>query len=91
MSVVTAADVRTFVSDFLKKKLEGQRGDVPEELPYDYDLLLSGTIDSIGLLELVTATNEHYGGEIDFDGLDAEQMTVVGPFCRYVSEQIAKS
>ena len=91
MSVVTPNDVRTFVSEFLRKKLEGQSGNVPAELPDDYDLLLSGTIDSIGLLELVTVVNEHYGREIDFEGLDAEQMTVVGPFCRYVSEQMAKS
>jgi len=90
MSVVTAADVRIFLSEFLQKKLEGQTGDVPADLPDDYDLLLSGTIDSIGLLELVTATSEHFGREIDFDGLDAEQMTVVGPFCRYVSEQMVK-
>ena len=90
MSAVTPADVRTFISEFLQKKLEGQGGAVPSDLPDDYDLLLSGTIDSLGLLELVTATNEHYGREIDFEGLDAEQMTVVGPFCRYVSEQMAK-
>jgi acyl carrier protein len=63
---------------------------VPEVLPDDCDLMLAGMIDSMGILELLTALNEHFGVEIDFEGLEPESMTVVGPLCRFVSEQISK-
>jgi acyl carrier protein len=44
----------------------------------------------LGLLDLITAFQEHCGREIDFDALDPEQMTVVGPLCDFVSAQMAK-
>src|SRR5437762_982190 len=47
------------------------------------DLLLSGVIDSLGLVELMTALQERCGREIDFDALDPEQMTKVGPLCDF--------
>jgi acyl carrier protein len=47
-------------------------------------------VDSLGLLELMTALQEHCGREIDFDALDPEQMTVVGPLCNFVAGEMAK-
>ncbi|MHB8616309.1 MAG: phosphopantetheine-binding protein [Candidatus Acidiferrales bacterium] len=91
MSAVTPDDVRMFLTGFIQKRLAAQGQDLPNELPDECDLLLSGVIDSLGLLELVAAVNQHYGREIDFEALDPEQMTVIGPLCRYVSEEIAKS
>jgi hypothetical protein len=38
----------------------------------------------------VTAFQEHCGCEIDFDALDPERMTVVGPLCDFVSSQVAR-
>jgi acyl carrier protein len=46
-------------------------------------------IDSLGLLDLMSAIQQHCQQEIDFEALDPEQLTVVGPLCRYVSEQLA--
>ena len=43
------------------------------------------------LLEVLTAVNQYYGREIDFEALDPEQMTVIGPLCRYISDEMAKS
>jgi acyl carrier protein len=48
------------------------------------DLLLDGYIDSLGLLELTEALNGYVGFEIDFDALDPEEMTIVGPLCAFV-------
>jgi acyl carrier protein len=87
MSAVTPDDVRLFLTGFIQKRLVAQAQDLPNELSDDCDLLLSGVIDSLGLLELVTAVNQHYGREIDFETLDPEQMTVVGPLCKFVAEQ----
>src|SRR5712692_2322588 len=54
MSVVTPSDVRLFLLEYLRRKLEangrGLSEDLPEDLPEDCDLLLSGVIDSLGLL-----------------------------------------
>lgn len=89
MSNVTPNDVRIFLLGFLRKRLSAQGQYPPDELSDDCDLLLSGIIDSLGLLELVVAVNQQYGQKIDFETLDPEQMTVVGPFCNFVSGQIS--
>jgi acyl carrier protein len=82
--------MRAFLRNYLVEKLASQGRDAPKELADDCDLLLSGMIDSLGLLELVTAFQEHCGCEIDFDALDPERMTVVGPLCDFVSSQVAR-
>lgn len=91
MNAVSPDDVRTFVTGFVQKKLAARGNERPTELSDDCDLLLSGVIDSLGLLELVMAVKQHYGREIDFEALDPEQITIVGPLCRFVAEQIGSS
>ena len=75
---VSADDIRAIVA----AEVEGPVGD-------DLDLLASGVIDSFGFLELVAAVEESLGIELDFDGLAAEELTVVGPFCRYAAAAAA--
>ena len=90
MSVVTPTDVRAFLTDHIRQQRHvAGRGPV-EDLPEDCDLMLSGVIDSLGLLELVTALSEHFGQEISFETLDPEHMTVVGPLCSFVAEQLSQ-
>ena len=89
MNAASVDDVRTFVTGFVQKKLAAQGHDQPHQLSDECDLLLSGLIDSLGLLELVTAVTQHYGREIDFEMLDPEQMTIVGPLCRFVAESLS--
>jgi acyl carrier protein len=91
MSAVSPGDVRIFLKGFIQKRLAAQGQDPLDELPDNCDLLLSGVIDSLGLLELVTAVNEHYGREIDFEDLDPDHMTIVGPFCDFVADRMAKA
>jgi len=81
---------RAFLRTYLAGRLASQGREFPEEFGDDCDLLLTGVIDSLGLLDLITAFQEHYGCEIDFDALDPEQMTIVGPLCDFVSAQTAK-
>ena len=91
MSATSAKDVRTFLESYLTEKLREQGRDMPVDLPDNCDLLLTGIIDSVGLLELIGAVQKYCEREIDFEGLDPESMTVLGPFCRYVSEQTASN
>jgi acyl carrier protein len=89
MSEASSEQIRAFLQQYiLEKALSGGKG-APGELADDCDLLLSGMIDSLGLLDLMTAIQRHCQREIDFEALDPEQLTVVGPLCRYVSEQLA--
>ncbi len=91
MSIATPDAIQSFLQEYVAKTLREQAREVPASLPDDCDLLLSGYIDSLGLLELMTALQDHFGREIDFDELDAEQMTIVGPLKRFVAEQLAKT
>jgi acyl carrier protein len=64
---------------------------MPVDLPDDCDLLLSGIIDSVGLLELISAVQKYCDREIDFEELEPESMTVLGPLCRYISENMSNN
>ena len=82
--------LRAFLRTYLAEKLTSQGREMAIDFGDDCDLLLSGVIDSMGLLDLITALQEHCGREIDFDALEPEQMTVVGPLCDFVSSQVAR-
>ncbi len=84
------ADVRGFLMGFLAERLEAQGRIFANDLPDDYDLLLSGLLDSMGLLEMMTALQHEFGDAMDFELLDPEQISVVGPLCRFVAEQHAQ-
>jgi acyl carrier protein len=91
VSSIGADDVRRFILEHLAEQLRVQGRSLPTDLPDDYDLMLSGLIDSLDLLELMTALAEHCGGEIDFEAIDPDQMTILGPLSRFVAEEAARS
>jgi acyl carrier protein len=87
MSAISPAEVRLFLKDYINRKLEETGRPSYEDLADDCDLLLSGMIDSMGLLELMGELQEFSDSHIDFDIVDPEEMTIVGPLCRFVSQQ----
>jgi acyl carrier protein len=87
MNKITPRDVQVFLTEYLARKLQSNGRVSVEELPEDCDLLLTGMIDSIGFLELVAALEKFANREIDFEMLDPEEMTIVGPLCKFVAEQ----
>jgi acyl carrier protein len=89
MIEASSEQIRIFLQQYILEKSVARGREAPGELADDCDLLLSGMIDSLGLLDLMSAIQEHCQQEIDFEALDPEQLTVVGPLCRYVSEQVA--
>jgi acyl carrier protein len=62
-------------------------GMAPEDVSDDFDLREAGVVDSLGFLELVTALEDQLGIELDFEALDPEQLTTVGPLVRHVAAQ----
>jgi hypothetical protein len=84
----TPDDIRLFVEAFLNRKLR-ERAQAPlSSLPDDYDLLLSGLLDSLAFVEMIAATGEYFEGEVDFESIDPEKLTIIGPLCVFVSEQL---
>ena len=90
MNSATPENVRVFVADFLNRKLKDRGRGPLSDLPDDFDMLLSGALDSLAFVEMMMAAGEHFVGEIDFESLDPEKMTVLGPLCVFVSEQLTR-
>jgi acyl carrier protein len=91
MSIVTREEVRAHLMTQLEELLALDGRPMPTDITDDYDLLLSGLLDSLDLLELTVALGDFAGREIDFEALDPEQMTVVGPLCDFVAAEVAKA
>lgn len=87
MTTVTPEDVRNAIADYLTEQASGTATYGSADLPDDRDLLLDGVIDSLGLLGVVGMLQERYGEQVDFDEMDPDEMTVVGPICRLVAAQ----
>ena len=86
MSSILVEEIRSFVLARLATPLAAKRL-TPQDVPDDFDLLIEGVIDSLGIVELIVAVQEQFGIEIDFEDLDAEDLTIVGPLCRYIEEK----
>ena len=55
------------------------------DVPDDFDFLLSGVIDSFGILEMITAIENEFQIQLDLSLLDAENITRIGPLTRYIA------
>ena len=61
----------------------------PADVPDDFDLREAGVVDSLGFLELVTALEDELGIELDFEDIEPDQLTTVGPLVAHVARQAA--
>jgi acyl carrier protein len=86
VKALSEAGVRGFLLDKYRGPIVAF-GLIPEQLGDDFDFLLSGVIDSFGILEMIGAIEEEFQIELDLAALDAEQITVLGPLARYVAQQ----
>jgi acyl carrier protein len=85
MNKVTAEEVRNFLTGKYADAIQGVGSD-PATVADDFDFLLSGVVDSFGILEMVSSIEKQFGVELDLASLDAEQMTILGPLSRYVAQ-----
>ena len=86
MNELTEAGIRQFLLDKYREPIGGI-GLIPEELADDFDFLLTGVIDSFGILEMISAIENEFRIQLDLADLDAEQITILGPLSRYVAER----
>ena len=83
---MTAQEIRDFILTRLEKPLAALNL-TPEMVPDDFDLFTEGIIDSFGLLELAAAVENELGLSVDFEELDTDSLTVIGPLSRYIEEK----
>ncbi|MEZ5098347.1 MAG: acyl carrier protein [Thermoleophilia bacterium] len=86
MSIVEETDVRGYLCGRFAEQLAAL-GIAPGEEPDDLDLIAEGVTDSFGLLELIGDLEARFGIELDFEDLDPEDLTRLGPFSRYVASR----
>jgi acyl carrier protein len=78
---------RQAVAAFVVAELDAElraAGFDPRAVTDGFDLLNSGIVDSLGMMELLMAINDHFGLDVDYEGVDPEELTVLGPLARYV-------
>jgi acyl carrier protein len=86
MKTVTANDVRQFLIRKYAGQIKGAGAD-EANIPDTFDFLLTGVIDSVGVLEMVASLEKEFGLELDLTDLDAEKMTIIGPLSDFVAAQ----
>ena len=89
MTVVRADEVKRFIISHLADSLK-ENGSLQKEIADDFDLMKRGIIDSIGLILLISAIEEQFNIEVDFEDLDTEYITVIGSICKYIEEHAEK-
>ncbi len=88
--MISAADVRAFVLAELESELR-EVGLEAADVGDDLDLIDAHVIDSFGMLEIIAAVEAHFALEIDFEELDPDQLTAVGPFSQFVAAEANQS
>jgi len=84
VSTLRPDEVRSFLLEYFSDPLRGLAVD-PNHLPDSFDLLSEGVLDSLGILEMVSAVEEKFAIELDLEEIDPDDLTRIEPFCRYVA------
>ena len=82
------AEIRVFVLEQVRARLQAA-GLEPSDVRDDTDLLAEGVLDSLEVLELMAIVADRYGIEGDWEDYDPEEILVIGPFCRYVEQNMS--
>ena len=88
MTALSEAAVRSFLLEKYAAPLKAQ-GIAPDAVGDDFDFFQKGIIDSFGILEMIGSVEEQFGLSLDFEEVDPEQITTLGPLCRFVAAQAA--
>ena len=85
MTKITSDQVRRFLLMKYGRSIR-ELGLDPPEIQDSFDFLLSGVIDSFGILEMVSSIEDEFHIRLDLAALEAEQITILGPLLQYVAE-----
>lgn len=82
---VTPESVREFILTKYSAQITLVGADA--EVADDFDLLATGVIDSVGVLELIMAVELHFDVQLDLAQLPIEDLTRVGALSRFIAHQ----
>jgi acyl carrier protein len=85
MTQLTAADVRSFLLEHFSFTIAANSLN-PAELGDDLDLLGAGVVDSLGVLEMISAVEQRFKITVDFEPMDPADLTVLNKFSSFVAE-----
>ena len=85
MRDISPEKIRQFLLTRYAEVIKGMGFD-PVEVADSFDFLLSGVIDSFGILEMISSIEDEFQIRLDLAALDAEQITILGPLSQYVAE-----
>ena len=85
MTKISSDQVRQFLLMKYGRSIR-ELGLDPPEIQDSFDFLLSGVIDSFGILEMVSSIEDEFHIRLDLAALEAEQITILGPLSQYVAE-----
>jgi acyl carrier protein len=83
-SDIDREDVRQFLLTRYSEAIKGM-GLNPVDVPDSFDFLLSGVIDSFGILEMISSIEDEFRIQLDVAALGAEDITILGPLSQYVA------
>lgn len=86
MNPITADTVRQFLVERNAEAL-ASKGMDGSGLPDEFDFLTEGIIDSFGILEMISAMEERFGFQLDYESIDPQDLTRIGPLARFVATQ----
>ncbi|MFC1782206.1 AMP-binding protein [Planctomycetota bacterium] len=86
MNEFSAQEVKTFLLEYFEEPLT-LRGYSVHDISDDFDLLINGVIDSLGFLEMTLALQEKFNIELDFEEIDPEELSIIGPLCRHITRK----
>jgi acyl carrier protein len=84
MSALDAGQVKGVILSCLSRSMNGAAL-APASVPDDFDILAEGIVDSLGFMQLIAELERRFGFPLEFDGLEADQLTVIGPLSRYIA------
>lgn len=85
MSLISVEEIRTYVMNYLSESITAKELD-RMQINDGFDFLGVGVIDSLGVIEMIAAMEQHFQITVDFEQMDPEKFTILGCFCRYVAE-----
>ncbi|MEM7013620.1 MAG: hypothetical protein AAF585_19280 [Verrucomicrobiota bacterium] len=80
--------VHNVIEAFVNEKL-AQQGRPTSTLDPNCDLIVDGVIDSMGFVELTAYLENELGDAANPHEMDADEMTIVGPLTKFISNQLA--
>lgn len=85
MTPIRPDDVKTFLLKRFAASISAN-GLKPVDIGDDFDLLKAGVIDSLGVIEMISAVEQNFKITVDFEKLNPSELTVLGSFSRFVAQ-----